>query len=379
MTSNASTSVLRVRHREVRVERFDADFGVQRLDPRLRRLELRLPDVGRAVDDLALQVAEVDDVEVDEPQRADAGRGEIQRRGRAQPAGADAQHARAPSAAAALLRRLRAAAGDGCSAGVRAGVSSQRIHAVFRSVHGLRGADLSPKLRAGVHIAHRCSRSSAPSQPRQSRGRLPPIDAHAISGAAWTAAGSDLNAARLEPCGGAAVRGRAPVAARRGTKERGGEARAAPAGARVAERFSFAAVSAELLAQNNTRFLDLAKEKLGEFQNSAQGLISTTRQQAIADLVQPLRESLTKVDAKLQDVDKRPRHLARRPRRTAAIADPRATGAAVRNRAPRAGAAIAEHPRPVGELQLRRVLEAAGMLEGSHFEIKETRTAKTAG
>ena len=47
-----------------------------------------------AVDDLPLQVAEVDDVEVDEAERADAGRGEIERRRRAEPARADAQHAR---------------------------------------------------------------------------------------------------------------------------------------------------------------------------------------------------------------------------------------------------------------------------------------------
>ena len=46
------------------------------------------------MDDLALQVRVVDDVRVDDPERADACRGEVERRGRAEPAGADQQDAR---------------------------------------------------------------------------------------------------------------------------------------------------------------------------------------------------------------------------------------------------------------------------------------------
>ena len=47
-----------------------------------------------AVDDLALQVRLVDDVEVDDADRADAGRGQVQQRRRTEPAGADHQHPR---------------------------------------------------------------------------------------------------------------------------------------------------------------------------------------------------------------------------------------------------------------------------------------------
>ncbi len=60
----------------------------------LGRVQLLAADVFGGVDDLALQVAGVDDVEVDEAQRADAGRGEIKSQGRAESAGADAEHAR---------------------------------------------------------------------------------------------------------------------------------------------------------------------------------------------------------------------------------------------------------------------------------------------
>jgi DNA recombination protein RmuC len=59
--------------------------------------------------------------------------------------------------------------------------------------------------------------------------------------------------------------------------------------ARDALKDSFAAISADLLAQNNTRFLALAKEKLGEFQQGAVTDLDV-RQKAIADLVQPLRD-----------------------------------------------------------------------------------------
>ena len=43
---------------------------------------------------LALEVGLVHDVVVDDPEPADAGRGEVERRRRAEPAGADQQHAR---------------------------------------------------------------------------------------------------------------------------------------------------------------------------------------------------------------------------------------------------------------------------------------------
>ena len=141
--------------------------------------------------------------------------------------------------------------------------------------------------------------------------------------------------------------------------------------ARDSLKDSFAAVSSELLAQNNTRFLDLAREKFGELHNTANADLAT-RQQAIADLVQPLRESLTKVDAKLQDVDKD------RATSHAVLAEQLRSlthaQLALQSETGRLAKAL-RSPNirgQWGELQLRRVLEAAGMLEGSHFEIKET-------
>ena len=60
----------------------------------LGALDLRHADAARRVEDLALQVRRVDGVGVDEAERADAGRREVERRGRAEAAGAEEQHLR---------------------------------------------------------------------------------------------------------------------------------------------------------------------------------------------------------------------------------------------------------------------------------------------
>ena len=56
------------------------------------RLDLGDPDPVRRVDDLALEVGQVDDVEVDDADRPHARRREVERGRRAEPARADQQH-----------------------------------------------------------------------------------------------------------------------------------------------------------------------------------------------------------------------------------------------------------------------------------------------
>ena len=68
------------------------------------------------MDDLALEVRVVDDVGVDDPERPDARRGEIERRGRAEAAGADQEDARVEQALLALLADLGDQQVAGCSA-----------------------------------------------------------------------------------------------------------------------------------------------------------------------------------------------------------------------------------------------------------------------
>ncbi len=70
-------------------------------------------------------------------------------------------------------------------------------------------------------------------------------------------------------------------------------------------RFSdtFKALSADALRHNNTSFLELAKSTLEKTQEGARGDLEK-RQQAIDALVKPVRESLEKVDAKINELEK---------------------------------------------------------------------------
>ena len=62
-----------------------AHVGVQLLDPLLRGGHLRQVEALGAVQDLTLEVRQLDAIRVDHAQRADARRGQVERRGRAQP------------------------------------------------------------------------------------------------------------------------------------------------------------------------------------------------------------------------------------------------------------------------------------------------------
>lgn len=70
------------------------------------------------------------------------------------------------------------------------------------------------------------------------------------------------------------------------------------------ERFeqTFEAVSSRALEKNNERFLGLAKEVFGNLREGAAGDLEQ-RRQAIEELVKPLRQSLEKVDGKIQELE----------------------------------------------------------------------------
>jgi hypothetical protein len=63
------------------VEDLDRHVGVQRLDGALGRLCLRVAEAFLGMDGLALEVRLVDDVVVHDPQRADPGGRQVERRG----------------------------------------------------------------------------------------------------------------------------------------------------------------------------------------------------------------------------------------------------------------------------------------------------------
>ena len=65
----------------------------------------------------------------------------------------------------------------------------------------------------------------------------------------------------------------------------------------------FKAMAADALKSNNDSFLTLAKTQLESFQNLAQKDLQH-RQKGIEDLVKPVKESLDRVDQKIQEVEK---------------------------------------------------------------------------
>ena len=85
----------------------DVDVRVVGEESLFRGFRLLAADVVVLVQDLALEVREVDDVEVDDADRADAGEGEVERRGAAEAAGADDEHLRLHQLALADRADLR--------------------------------------------------------------------------------------------------------------------------------------------------------------------------------------------------------------------------------------------------------------------------------
>lgn len=129
---------------------------------------------------------------------------------------------------------------------------------------------------------------------------------------------------------------------------------------------AFRALSADALMRNNQAFLDLAKSTLGETQAAARGDLEK-RQQAISELVAPVRSSLERVDAQIQDLERA------RAGAYAALQE-QVRGLSVTQEQLRAetGRLVTALRAPSvrghwGEIQLQRVVEMAGMLEHCDF------------
>jgi DNA recombination protein RmuC len=141
--------------------------------------------------------------------------------------------------------------------------------------------------------------------------------------------------------------------------------------AEVQLRDAFSALSSEALKANSESFLRLARTSLGEFQKSAT-MDLDGRQKAIDSLIQPLRESLTKVDAKLIDVDRgrasSQAQLSEQLRSLTQAQQVLYSETSKLSRALRSSNIRGQW----GEIQLRRVLECAGLTEGMHFDLKES-------
>ena len=136
-------------------------------------------------------------------------------------------------------------------------------------------------------------------------------------------------------------------------------------------RASFESLSAEALRRNNEAFLDLAAVRLRQAQSEAASDIDE-RKKAIENLLAPVARTLEHVDREIRDAEHRRTEDGTRLLQQIASLD--AAGRELRGETERLVNAL---KRPGvrgrwGELQLKRVVELAGMLEHCHFTEQQT-------
>ncbi len=137
---------------------------------------------------------------------------------------------------------------------------------------------------------------------------------------------------------------------------------------------AFKAISAEALRDNNQSFLELAKATLEKFHEGARGDLES-RQKAIGELVKPVQESLSRVDNLLHELEKA--RISAYSGLTEQIKALSSTQNQLRDETSKLVRALRS---PVvrgrwGEIQLRRVVEMAGML--NHCDFVEQMSADT--
>jgi len=134
---------------------------------------------------------------------------------------------------------------------------------------------------------------------------------------------------------------------------------------------AFKALSQEALKSNSTQFLELAKTNLDKYQEGAKTELEK-RQKAIDELVKPLKESLSKVDEKLGQVEKaRAGDYEKLADRMRSLVE------SEEKLRKETGNLVTALRRPDvrgrwGEIQLKRVVEIAGMVEYCDFTTQES-------
>ena len=140
---------------------------------------------------------------------------------------------------------------------------------------------------------------------------------------------------------------------------------------------SFKALSSEALRSNNTAFLELARTQLERFQVTAQGDLEQ-RQKAVEAIVSPIRESLEKVDGQIRTLEQARTHAY-------STLSEQVRSLAEGQQALRleTGNLVTALRSPSvrgrwGEMQLKRVVEMAGMLAHCDF-VQQTTTTSDEG
>jgi len=138
---------------------------------------------------------------------------------------------------------------------------------------------------------------------------------------------------------------------------------------------AFKALSDDALKSNNTAFLHLAKSTLEKFQEGARNDLDG-RQKAIDQLIKPLGESLTKVDLKIGELEKsREGAYTRLDEQLKSLLSSQSKLESETSNLVKALRAPTVRGR-WGEIQLKRVVEMAGMVNYCDFIEQESATTE---
>ncbi|HEY9776868.1 MAG TPA: DNA recombination protein RmuC [Planktothrix sp.] len=134
---------------------------------------------------------------------------------------------------------------------------------------------------------------------------------------------------------------------------------------------SFKAMSAEALSSNNQSFMALASAAFERFQDNAKSDLEQ-RQKTIDELVKPLKDSLQNVDTKIHELEK-----SRIDAYATLVEQVKTLGAGQANLNQQTQNLVNALRAPAvrgrwGEIQLKRVVEIAGMLDHCDFYQQET-------
>ena len=135
---------------------------------------------------------------------------------------------------------------------------------------------------------------------------------------------------------------------------------------------AFKALSSEALEKSNSSFLQLAKETLGKFQEKAKGDLEK-RQESIEHVLKPVQESLGRLDKGMQAIEK-----DRKGEQESLKAQLRMMTESEKELRKETATLVKALRAPIvrgrwGEMQLKRVVELAGMVNHCDFYEQETR------